>query len=273
MSELAENIVKCELGEKQTAVWYLGQEGFLLKNRGKYAVVDPYLSDYVDKNCCQYVKWVRKYPAPIGGGELDFIDTVICTHPHYDHTDPWTLTAIAAVNTKAVFIVPAPSADTAASYGIDRKRIIAARADMKIEISGLTITPVPAAHETLHIDKNGDYRELGYIIDNGRARIFHAGDMCMYDGLTERLSDIDIACLPINGRDYFRNRSNIIGNLDCAEAVLLAKEIDAKLLVPMHHDLYEVNGVNPAVFVDTLMRLNRAQSYHIFTPAERYIYQ
>ena len=97
--------------------------------------------------------------------------------------------------------------------------------------------------------------------------------MCMYEGLTERLTDIDIAILPINGRDYFRNSLDIIGNFDSLEAVTLAKIIGAKLLIPVHHDLYEVNKVNPASFVDTLMTHNRTQCYHIFAPGEKYIFQ
>ena len=38
----------------------------------------------------------------------------------------------------------------------------------------------------------------------------HAGDMCMYDGHIEKLKDIDIAFLPINGRDYCRTHNDII---------------------------------------------------------------
>jgi len=94
----------------------------------------------------------------------------------------------------------------------------------------------------------------------------------MYDGLTECLCNIDVAILPINGRDYFRNANDIIGNFDSAEAVMLAKMIDARLLIPVHHDLYAVNKVNPAFFVDTLMTHNCEQRYHIFVPGERYIY-
>ena len=114
--------------------------------------------------------------------------------------------------------------------------------------------------------------ELGYLIDAGEIRLFHAGDMCMYDGLLERLTKVDVALLPINGRDYFRNKNDIIGNFNCEEAVTLAKEIGASLLIPMHHDLYEVNRVSPASFVTTLMALNPTQPYHIFAPGERIVY-
>ena len=78
-----------------------------------------------------------------------------------------------------------------------------------ISLCGFTITPVPSAHEVFHTDEQGNYRELGYILDNKKARFFHAGDRCMYDGLLPRLKNIDLAILPINGRDYFRNENDI----------------------------------------------------------------
>ncbi len=267
------DVLRLKLTPEQTALHYIGQVGFIIGSSGKYISVDPYLSDYVDRNCSQLVSWKRLYDAPIDAGELDFLDAVLCTHPHFDHADPWTLPRIAEANRKTVFIVPAPIVDTIASYGIGRDRIIPAIADEKIELDGFEITPIPSAHEVFHTDENGNYFELGYIIDDGSNRIFHAGDMCMYEGLTERLTNIDVAILPINGRDYFRNSLDIIGNFDSVEAVKLSSSIGAKLLVPVHHDLYEVNKVNPAVFVDTLMTLNREQCYHIFAPGEKYIYQ
>ena len=267
------DVISLDLAPKQTALHYIGQVGFIIGNAGSYIAVDPYLSDYVDKNCSQLVSWKRLYEPPIDATELDFLDAVLCTHSHCDHADPWTLPKIADANPNTVFVIPAPEVDAVASYGIDKERIIPAYADKPITVGSFTVTPVPSAHEVFHTDESGAYRELGYIIEDKNNRIFHAGDMCMYEGLTERLTDIDIAILPINGRDYFRNSLDIIGNFDSLEAVTLAKIIGAKLLVPVHHDLYEVNKVNPASFVDTLMTHNRTQCYHIFAPGEKYIFQ
>ena len=265
-------VTDAKIMDTQAALWYLGQEGFVIKHRERFLAVDLYLSDYVDRNCCQLVDWKRLYPAPISPDELDFLNVVLCTHTHYDHTDPWTLPAIAKASSETKFVIPAPETDVLLSMGIEKERIIPAYADTPIEIDGFEITPIPSAHEVFHTDEEGNYRELGYIIKAGEIRIFHAGDMCMYDGLIERLKNIDIAMLPINGRDYFRNRNDIIGNFNCEEAVTLANTVDAKLLIPMHHDLYEVNRVCPANFVNTLTALSPTQRYHIFVPGERFIY-
>ena len=97
-------ICSLPLAEGQTALQYVGQEGFLVGKAGKYLAVDPYLSDYVDQNCSQLVEWKRLYAPPLQAEELDFLDAVLCTHSHYDHTDPWTLPKISKANPNTKFI-------------------------------------------------------------------------------------------------------------------------------------------------------------------------
>ena len=82
---------------------------------------------------------------------------------------------------------------------------------------------------------------------------------------------MDAAFLPSNGRDYFRLKNYIIGNFDVVEAIRLADAAKISLLVPLHFDLYDVNCINPAVFVDWLGRIAPMQRYHIFAPGEKYI--
>ena len=268
-----ESILNCCLHERQIGIWYLGQEGLLFKNGNKHLVVDPYLSDYVDQYCGQFASWKRLYAAPITAEELSFVDFVLCTHAHCDHADPITLPKMAKSNPKIKFVIPAPEVDVLVSFGIDKGRIIPAYDGQILSLDGFQIIPLPAAHEVLHTDETGNYKELGYIILVNGQTFFHAGDMCMYDGLIDRLKkyEIDIAFLPINGRDYFRNTWDIIGNLTCEEAVLLAKEIGAKILVPIHHDLYDTNRANLCSFINAVNALDVYRKYHIFAPGERYI--
>ena len=267
-----ENILSVSLSEKQTGLWYLGQVGFVIGAKGTYLAVDPYLSDYVDQNCCRFVQWKRNYPAPVCPEKLNMLHAVLCTHSHYDHADPWTLPQLAKVNPDVKIIVPAPEMNSIAAYGIEKSRIVPARAGVAIDVGAFSIMPIPAAHEVLHTDEHGDYRELSYIIDNGEHRIFHGGDMCLYDGLHSWLKNIQVAILPINGRDAQRNANDIIGNTDCAEAVQLSKEIKADLLIPVHHDLYEVNKADPADFILAIKKIHPEQNYHIFSAGESYVY-
>lgn len=267
-------ILQTELNENQAALFYLGQEGMLIKYHNHYLFIDPYLSDYVDRHCCtDTVQWLRRYPAPIDPKELDFVDYVLCTHSHYDHCDPDTLTAIANACPDTTFIVPKPVTGVVHSYDIPEERIIGAVADKSISLNEFTVTPIPAAHEELHTDSNGNYLELGYKILLGKYSICHVGDCCIYDGLAEKLMNTDVLMVPVNGRGYYKLREEIIGNMTAEEAVLLAKETHAGMLVPMHYDLYDVNCINPAAFVDSLYSINPSQPFHMFTPGERYILQ
>ena len=268
--------IQTELTQNQTGIFYLGQVGFIIKYRNKYVLVDGYLSDYVDKNCStETVKWVRRYSAPVDAGELDFVDYVFCTHAHYDHADPYTLKKINDVNKKARFFVSAAIKDTIKEYGIQEERIVGLKCSEEFKIDeDISVTAIAAAHEELHTDENGDYLEVGFKFSFGDTLIYHGGDGCPYDGFEEKIKGCDILMLPVNGRDYYRtNICDIIGCFDSREAILIAKNCGAKLLIPTHFDLYDVNCINPAEFVDKLYSINPSQSFHIFAPGERYIFE
>ena len=270
------NIIKdmknTHLSPSQCGIWYLGQEGFLFKYKEDFMLVDPYLSSYVDENCSELVEWRRMYQPPISAEELDFVSLVLCTHAHYDHADPYTLGAIAKASEKTKFVFPMPMKSVISEYGVDEARVIWARAGEKILLGDTKITPIPSAHEELHRDENGDYEELGYIIENPAGRFFHAGDMCPYEGLLDHLTDIDVAFLPINGRDDKRRSLDIIGNFTVCEAIEIAKECRARMIVPMHYDLYAVNCVELSEFEDEISRIAPDMPYRAFGVGEKYVY-
>ena len=135
------------------------------------------------------------------------------------------------------------------------------------------VTPIPSAHEELNQDENGDFCEMGYKFEFGDVSIYHAGDCCLYDGLAERVMNVDMLMVPINGRSYYKLRDDIIGNMTIEEALILAKEANADMIIPMHYDLYPINCVNPAHFVDMLYTTNPELKFHMFMPGERYIVQ
>ena len=104
--------------------------------------------------------------------------------------------------------------------------------------------------------------------------MYHSGDTVIYDGLIERLSewDIDAAFVPINGRDYFRTREDIIGNTDFRELAELAETLDFGLTVPTHYDLFARNAAAPGHFVSYLYKLNPARRHKILRPGELFYF-
>jgi L-ascorbate metabolism protein UlaG (beta-lactamase superfamily) len=112
----------------------------------------------------------------------------------------------------------------------------------------------------------GLYRYLGYVLDDGVARVYHAGDTIPYDGQVERLRAlrVDLALLPINGRDHFREAAGIVGNMDHREAARLAADAGVDVLVPMHYDTFTQNLGFPAHLVDVVRREH--PSLAVFVP-------
>ncbi len=274
---MKKKILETILSNQQLGIFYLGQLGFLLQYRGKYILIDGYLTDSVDRRSVGGpVAWVRNYPSPIAPSELDFVDYVFCTHDHGDHADPETLCGILAVNDKAVFVVSKGIVGALENMGIPADRILGISVDEKnclCEDNDISVTAVPAAHEELRFDENGEVLDVGFRFAFGDIQLYHSGDCCPYPGLEERVTGCDVMILPVNGRDYYRTRvQNIIGCFDSREAVMLARNAGAGLIIPAHFDLYNVNCIHPAHFVDELKTYAPKLPFHMFEPGERYIY-
>ena len=118
--------------------------------------------------------------------------------------------------------------------------------------------PMASDSEGTDLDPERDYPYLGYVIEWNDVTVYHAGDTVVYEGLIETLSawDIDLAFVPINGRDYFRTQRNIIGNTDFRETAELTEILDIGLIVPTHYDLIEGNTADPGHFVSHLYAMN-----------------
>ena len=226
----------------QVKITYLGQAGFAIEYKGTCVVTDPYLSDYVDRTASSdAVCWERLYAPPCTLTDLH-PDAVLISHAHGDHMDPWTLTPYIQSGGHALLAAPVP--ETGALLDIGATNVYGAIAEECFSIGNIAICPIPCAHTEFSTDAHGRYHALSYIITCGEAKIFFGGDLSLYDGLTERIASeqCDALILPVNGRDYYRTEMGIIGNIDFREAAKLTRLSGASFLIPMHHDLYRVNG-------------------------------
>jgi L-ascorbate 6-phosphate lactonase len=192
---------------------------------------------------------------------------VLLTHVH---TDPDTILPLPEASLEALFVAPFTSRGSLVEAGLVEGRVVVPEIGEPFEISGATVTAVPSAHTELEYDPERGYPYLGYVIEWNGVTVYHAGDTVVYDGLIETLLawDIDLAFVPINGRDFFRTQRNIIGNTDFRETAELTESLDIGLIVPTHYDLIKGNTADPGHFVSHLYALNPMRPHKLLRPGE-----
>lgn len=244
MSALIEQINQAKVKPGSLRIWWIGQEGFVVKSAGLVIYIDPYLSTYAERvTKGRPDEHVRIKPAPMQPQDVDHADIVICTHDHADHIDPETIPAITARSPRAVFVVPECARDRMRALGVGDERIRTMKGDDDLRLAGISIHAIPAMHEEFDVHPKKGFPYLSYVVSTDGFNIFHAGDTIRYNGQAERLRQyrIDLALVPINGRDEFRHGLDFAGNFDCEEAVRFARDINAGLTIPMHYDMFTIN--------------------------------
>lgn len=181
---------------------------------------------------------------------------------------------LAEASSDASFVASFTARDTLAEARLETGRLIVPEVGKALSAAGATITAFPSAHTELERDPERGYPYLGYVIEWGGVTIYHAGDTVIYDGLIETFSGwrIDVAFVPINGRDYFRTKNGLVGNTDLREAAELAETLNVGVIVPTHYDLLAFNAADPGHFVSYLYRLNPMRRHKVLRPGELFYF-
>ncbi|WP_059040817.1 MBL fold metallo-hydrolase [Paenibacillus rubinfantis] len=269
-AELIREIARTEVPYGTLALWYLGQESVVVKGDGITIYVDPYLSGDLDDG-----DWRRTFPAPILPEEIQGVQLCLITHEHDDHMDARTLPWLHRSCPGAPILAPASCQPALQEMGIPESVRITADDRRPLELfAKLRLTPIAAAHEQLERDADGCPRYVGYVLELNGVTLYHAGDTVVFPELMEQVSALkpDIALLPINGRDYFRQQRGIVGNMDYREAAHFAREIGVDTVIPLHYDLFAVNAEKPGHFVDYVYEQFPEQKAHVMARGERFVY-
>lgn len=267
---LIREVAQTEVPYGTLAIWFIGQESVIIKGDGITVYVDPYVSDFLEKQHGA----VRTYPAPITPEDIAGADLCLITHEHADHMDEGTLPVFHAQNREALILAPACCKDPLLGMGIAENKIVEAENRRREFFGKLAVTAVPAAHEQLDKDAEGKHRYTGYLMELNGVKLYHAGDTVIFPELIDLLSEArpDVALLPINGGDYFRRESGLVGNMNYREAAELAVRIGAETVIPLHYDVFAANSEKPGYFVDYLYERYPEQKVHVMARGERFVY-
>jgi L-ascorbate metabolism protein UlaG (beta-lactamase superfamily) len=147
------------------------------------------------------------------------LDAVLYTHEHGDHFD-------AEMASKFVDDGAAVYANASTAKLIKSQPNIVTD-DQEFSIGSLKVQAKELPH-CLMWDGSAGPQNTGYLL---AGRLFHAGDGKDLEGFS-----VDIAALPINGPD-----------VSLKDAFDFAKQLSAKIVVPIHYDYL---GGNPDVFAE-----------------------
>lgn len=258
------------------AFFGLGQMGIAVKGPDGVLVVDACLSDVVRGVAGDF--WTRAYDPPLRPADLAFASAFLATHEHLDHLDPDTLGPAAKASPRAPFVVTGWSREALAQIDVGDDRILVPRAEEPMPIPGTSarLTALPSAHYAAEDDPVKGQRWFGYLIEWNGVAFYHSGDTVIYPGYVDMLRRhprADVAMLPVNGRDWYRETVvGAVGNLWPNEAAQLAEAMDWAKVIVGHNDLFPNNAIPFGTIADAFARFAPRRAYALLQPGELYYF-
>lgn len=204
-------------------ITWLGQAGLLLDISGKRIIIDPYLSDSVEK-----INPNNKRRKAVEERFLQIVpDVIVCTHNHLDHTDPDTLKYFLG-SSKSIFVLaPQAAWEEVRKFGGNHNYIRFNR-HTEFTIDNIRFSAVKAEHSDIH--------PIGTIIQAEGKTIYITGDTLYNTEIFDDIpSDVDVVFLPVNG---------VGNNMNMKDAKRFCDRIRPKLAIPVHCGLFDDIDMN-----------------------------
>jgi L-ascorbate metabolism protein UlaG (beta-lactamase superfamily) len=213
----------------------LGHSTVLINFLGVWIVTDPVLASRCGLRFGPFVIGPRRWVRPaLRVKDLPPIDLLLLSHSHMDHLDLWTLRRLPG----------RPHAVTATGMrdllaGMRLSGITELAWDQSAEIAtphgAVQITARQVAHWGARM-RTDDWRGYtGFVMERGGRKIGFTGDTDFKhwaDG-----SDIDLLAIPIGAYNPW-----VTAHCNPEEAVAMANEARARLLLPIHHQTFQLSA-------------------------------
>ena len=211
---------------------WLGQAGLLFETENIKIMIDPYLSDSVEKiNPKNY----RRVPVLKELFEIS-PDIMIFTHNHLDHYDPETVLKFIKDKTNITVLAPSSVWGEVRKIGGDNNYVQFNRYTVWTE-SGISFTAVKAEHS--------DEYAIGIIVDDGNKKYYITGDTLYNKEIFKDVpDDIYAVFLPVNGAG---------NNMNMEDALKFCERICPKYAVPIHCGMFDNIDMNKFGFKDKVV--------------------
>lgn len=239
-------------------LWSLGGAGFLLKSPHSTIYIDPYCGGAL-KSEERTIR--RMIPIPFNASDVKKIDATVISHEDPDHLNEDFILPISK-NTDCFFVGPPSVTTLLKSWGITESRIVLLKEHQNKKINDIRIIALPSNDP---IPKTANT----YIFEIGDVRIFHAGDSLWTEEFFKisQKYEVDVALISLGvnlpGIKYYNTPG---------EVLQIASDLQAKVLIPMHWDLWSFAIDNPYLVVQEAQSRRMNLSVVVLRIGQSYTY-
>ncbi len=213
-------------------IWGLSGAGFAFRYADDIIYIDPWL--VLDPKRTTH----RTFPVPFPPEKVRKAVAVIATHEHEDHCNVATVSGV--VNSSgAVFVGPKSAVNKVTAGGLPESKTVTVSSGSYLKISpslGVRAFEAQNPYEPLAVM---------IMIETPRGNILHSGDTSYFPGFSEigQKYKVDVALLnygkqiPSPEKPYYMNAQKL---------VMAAKDLSARIVVPMHWNLWQETREDPS---------------------------
>ena len=213
-------------------VTWLGQAGLMIETDGKIIIVDPYLSNSVEK-----IEPHNKRRVAVDERFLKIKpDVLVLTHNHLDHTDPETLPYYLNADSEVVVLASFNAWNTARKIGGIKNNYVSFNRHSEWSEGAVTFKAVRAEHS--------DDKAIGVIIKGEGKTLYVTGDTLYNSEIFDDIDEaIDYVFLPVNGKG---------NNMNFADGARFCARLKATA-IPMHCGLFDSLDLNDFPYKDKIV--------------------